>query len=67
MHPKFDIDGIIQMTPDQIIDSDPKTAKPLDTVRQFTCPDSKDFEEEISQYINSKNTQEFRVYFLLYV
>jgi hypothetical protein len=43
------------MNPEQIIASDPKLAKILDTTKRLRCADSKEFSKEINKYIDSKN------------
>lgn len=55
VYPALTAAQLLNMTVDEIIASDPKIARTLDTTKHLRCANSKEFSKEINRYIDSKN------------
>ena len=55
VYPKLTGEQLIHMSADQIIASEPKIARILDTTKRLCCQNSREFGKEINKYIDSKD------------
>lgn len=54
-YPTLAVEQLIHMTPQQVIASDPRSAQALNTTKRLRCSDSREFNKEVSKYVDSKD------------
>lgn len=55
VYPKLTGEQLIRMSAEEIIATDPKIAKILDSTKHLSCQNSREFSKEINKYIDSKD------------